>query len=182
MKVIDLYGDGAMQLFDIPKDPLELDSLGSTMTDKPARRAELRDWRAAVNGRYDELEERWVNSDQRPDSGPAQHHWPGMDLMRCATEQDYAVPGQTFWVNCSWRPDAPIRASLPLYVRFGSQVTTVRPLTKVWPTWKWRPGWSVDDGFAVPVPDDATAADLDIEVSWDDTDWVKVGHMPIILD
>lgn len=182
VKLIDLYGDGPMQLFNTADDPLEVNNLAGTLMDKGARRTELRDWRASVNGRYDELEERWVNHDQRPDASPAQHHWSGMDMVRCGMDQAYAVPGQTFWVTCSWRPDAPLRSSWPLYVRFGGAVTTVRPLLNVWPTWKWRPGWSVDDSFPVLVPAEATAGEMPIEVSWDDVDWATVGVMPVVLD
>jgi arylsulfatase A-like enzyme len=181
VKTIDLYGDGPMQVFDVAKDPTEQVNLASTVTDKPARRAALRDWRAAVNGRYDEMSERWVNADQRPDSTPAQHHWRGMDLIRCEPDQAYAVPGQTFWVDCTWRPDADLGAA-SLRVRFRGVESTVRPLTNVWPTWNWRPGWSIDDSFPVLVPAETTPGEVPIEVSWDGEDWVQVGAMPIILD
>lgn len=181
MKTIDLYGDGPMQVFNLADDPLEKLNLASTVTDKPARRAELRAWRAAVNGRYEEMSQRWVHAAQRPDSSPAIHHWPGMDMIRCEPDQAYAVPGQVFWVSCTWRPEANL-GSQPLLVRFRGVVSTVRPLTNVWPTWSWRPGWSIDDGFPVTVPAETTPGEVPIEVSWDGTDWALVGSMPIILD
>lgn len=181
-KVIDLYQDGPMQLFDTKADPTEEDNLAATLKDKDAERTAMRDWRARVNGRYDEMSARWVAEMQRPDDRPALHAWPLMDVVACHTEQDYAVPGQTFWLDCEWRPPQETRASLRVEARFAGTTVSSRPLPGVWPTWKWRPGWSVQDSIAIRVPDDAVAGTLPISISWDGQDWFDVGTMPIVPD
>ena len=181
-KVIDLYNDGQMQLFDVYADRFEIHNLASTLADKDAERRRLRDWRAAVNGRYDEMESRWVASMQQPDSSPALHSWPSMDLVSCTIGQPWAAPGQSFWVDCKWRPPQEIDASLLVMARFAGVEVSSRPLAGVWPTWKWRPGWTVEDSLPLRVPDDAAAGVLPIEVSWDGNDWFEVGSMEVVPD
>ncbi len=181
-KVIDHYNDGPMQLFDLHVDPFERTNLISETTDREARRAELRGWRSMVNGRYDEMVQRWLAHMQRPNDRPAQHSWPAMDMMGCTTTQNFAVPGQTFWLECAWRPPAEIVASLRVSVRFAGQLSHSRPLAGVWPTWKWIPGWTVADSVPIRVPDATVEGDFPIEVSWDGADWATVGTMPVMLD
>ena len=181
-KTIDLYTDGPMATYDLTADPLELKPLPATRDENEHHRTELRSWRDAVNGRYDEMLERWRAVMQRPDDAPAVHTWPLMDMLGCATEQGWAVPGQTFWLDCRWRATATIKASLRMSVRFGGVETSVRPLAGVWPTWKWIPGWAVDDSVPVRVPDDAVEGDLPIEVSWGGEDWAPAGSMLVQPD
>lgn len=182
VKTIDLYNDGPMQVFNILDDPMERKNLANDVESKEAIRVELRSWRDRVNGRYDEMLARWRASMQEPDARPAVHSWPSMDMMGCVTEQGWAVPGQTFWVDCSWRMPREVQASLRVFVRFGGKTRTVRPLAGVWPTWKWIPGWTVSDSVPVRVPDDALEGELPIEMSWDDQDWVTVGKMLVQPD
>ena len=181
-KVIDMYDDGPMQLFNVRADRFEVHNLASTITDKDAERRRLRDWRATVNGRYDEMESRWVARMQQPDSSPALHSWSTMDLVSCSTAQPWAVPGQSFWVECKWRPPQEIDASLRVQARFAGVTVSNRPLAGVWPTWKWRPGWTVEDSIPLRVPDDAAPGVMPIEVSWDGTDWFEVGSMEVAHD
>ncbi len=180
MKTIDLYEDGPMQLFDILHDPLELTAL--RLPSVTEARTRLRAWRDAVNGRYDEVLARWRASMQRPDDTPATHHWPLVDGMGCQAAQDYAVPGQTFWLQCRWRATSPIKQSLRVSVRFDDETASVRPFQGSWPTWKWNPGWTVDDSVPVHVPDNATAGTWPIDVSWDDSDWASVAQMRVLPD
>jgi hypothetical protein len=105
-----------------------------------------------------------------------------MDLVSCTTAQPWAVPGQSFWVECKWRPPQEIDASLRVQARFAGVTVSNRPLAGVWPTWKWRPGWTVEDSIPLRVPDDAAPGVMPIEVSWDGTDWFDVGSMEVVHD
>lgn len=182
VKTIDLYKDGPIQTFNILDDPAERKDLPIEHGAKAATRAALRGWRDRVNGRYDEMIARWRASMQEPDARPALHSWESIDLMGCVAEQGWAVPGQTFWIDCGWRISREVQASRRVSVRFGGTTRTVRPLGGVWPIWKWIPGWTVSDSVPVRVPVDAPEGELPIEVSWDDQDWVTVGSMQVRPD
>ncbi len=172
-KFIDHYADMAAQAFDLASDPEEKKDRAGTMTSSEvdALRAETREWRGRLVGRFAMAERIWEEQIQRPDDSPAVATFGGvLSLLGCDVPISPIAPADSVWVRCRWRADAPIpsswklRGTLRMGTRRGTNDWT--PANGAFPLWRWRTGWSVDDTFRVPVPDYMPTGKAEISVGW----------------
>ncbi len=174
VKVIDHYRDAAMQRFDLRADPLEKTDLREAVPadSLEAVGAELRAWRARVNGRYQAVRDRALAARQVADASPALATWGGkMDLLGCEIRTPEVLPAEAVWLRCRWRTNEQLRQAWRLDLRleggFSPVVTDVKPLDGLLPTFKWTPGLAVTDDVRVFVPPDATPGPADVFVGWE---------------
>jgi arylsulfatase A-like enzyme len=175
-KIIDHYRDQAMQVFDIASDPLEKQDLrGATPPDAlDAARADMRTWRARVNGRYEAVRARALAARQRPAavSEAPLATWGGkMDLLGCQLRTAEALPGEAVWVSCEWRPREVLKQAWRLDLRLEGPFEPVAahapPLDGLLPTFKWTPGTAYLDEQRVFLPPDAKPGFADVYVGWE---------------
>ena len=171
-KTIDHFRDAPMQHFDLAKDPLEQREIKLPAATFEATRAELRDWRARVNGRYDAVRAREIARRQVKDDRPAVATWGGkMDLLGCDVLTKEALPAEAVWVRCRWRTREVLkqawRVDLGLEGDFEPVVAEVHPMDGLFPTFKWTQGLAVEDDVRVFLPADARPGPATVYVGWE---------------
>jgi lipoteichoic acid synthase len=206
-KFIDHFRERPSQLFDLAKDPEERHDLASSTDPKvlQARRTDLRNWRAAVNGRYAARRESFLAGLQGPDDAPAKATWgDALDLVRCTTEKEAVEPADSIWVHCRWRLSSPLLQAWKVRYKLAGAFKTVyrasAPVEGMLPTFRWTPGVAVDDTYHISVPPDANPGDAVLKVGWksftgqrqtvqvpdgatesvDDEDFVPVAHITVL--
>lgn len=175
LKFIDHYRDQPAQVFDLAADPKERKDLGPTVDDAEIarRRAEVREWRARVNGHYEARHALAIDRLQGPDDGsPAIASWDGkLELLGCTPDQATALPSQAFWVTCRWRAKEEIQMNWQVQARltgrFKATEAEIKPLDGNLPTYKWRPGSIVTDQFRVYVPSSAKPGKATLALGWE---------------
>lgn len=169
-KVIDHYGDQPDQHFELGNDPLEDKSIPSQPGDLASRQTALRSWYGAVRGRYAERRRVWLETIQRPDSSPALARWGAVSLLGCEIDLAEVTPGEPVWVSCRWRAEQALTEPLTLVAQLdrAGQIAESRaaPHAGLFSMWDWRPGWSIDEWFAVTVPPTAAVGTATISVGW----------------
>jgi arylsulfatase A-like enzyme len=174
-KVIDHYRDQAMQHFDLDQDPKER---SDKRADLPAEalesaRADMRGWRARVNGRYEAVEARALAAAQTPDdTSPALATWAGkMDLLGCTVLTPEVLPAEAVWLRCRWRTNEALSQAWRVDLRLDGEFEQVNedlpPLDGRLPTFKWTAGLAVTDDLRVFVPPDAKAGQAHISIGWE---------------
>lgn len=173
-KIIDHFRDRSMQYFDVTTDPSERNDLRAELPAEAltVARAEMRTWRARVNGRYEALEARAIDTLQREDDAPALATWAGkMDLLGCTLLTPEVLPAEAVWLRCRWRTKQELaqawRVDLRLDGPFEPVVTDLPPLDGRLPTFQWTPGLSVEDDLRVFVPPDAKPGLARVSVGWE---------------
>jgi arylsulfatase A-like enzyme len=183
-KLVDNYRDGPMQYFTLQSDPRERhDRLLELPADAAeTARAEMRAWRARVNGRYDAVNAEALADAQRPDDSPAIATWAGtMDLLGCEIEEKSVLPAEAVWVRCRWRAKSEISQAWRIDARleggFDPVSSDLPPFDGLLPTFKWKPGIAVEDEVRVFVPADAKPGPAKISLGWE-----RYGNGAIGLD
>jgi hypothetical protein len=158
-KFIDHYRERPAEYFNLARDPLEkvsqLDVLSKE--EQATRVAELREWRARVEGRYQAAEARFLQEHPKQDSREALITWSKkMETLGCSLPRSRAVSGQTIWLDCSWRASALLDEGWQLRweVKIGEVLSsgTWFALDGQLPTWKWPVGLRIDDAVRVRLP------------------------------
>jgi arylsulfatase A-like enzyme len=178
-KIIDHYRDSPMQHFVLGTDPKEKED---KRADLPAEalasaRADMRTWRARVNGRYQALEARRLDAMQRPDDSPAVATWAGkMDLLGCTILTPEVLPAEAAWIRCRWRTNQELAQAWRVDLRLDGPgvetagepvVTDLPPLDGRLPTFQWTPGLAVEDDLRVFLPPDARPGPARVSVGWE---------------
>ncbi len=173
-KIIDHYRDAPMQHFELTSDPLEVEDRRTELPKEAlsSARADMRAWRARVNGRYEAVEARAVEQAQQPDDSPALATWAGkMDLLECTILTPEVLPSEGVWVRCRWRANESIsqawRLDLRLDGAFKPVVADLPPLDGLLPTFQWTPGVSVEDDLRIFVPQGAAPGPATVSVGWE---------------
>ncbi|MDP2317067.1 MAG: LTA synthase family protein [Pseudomonadota bacterium] len=178
-KIIDHFRDAPMQHFDLASDPKERTDLRSELPPEAlaSARADMRSWRARVNGRYEAVEARHLAAAQTPDDAPAVASWAGrMDLLGCTILTPEVLPAEAVWLRCRWRANQELAQAWRVDLRLeGSDVETwgepavtdLPPLDGLLPTFQWLPGVAVEDDLRVFVPPGAPVGPATVSVGWE---------------
>ncbi|MDP2307346.1 MAG: LTA synthase family protein [Pseudomonadota bacterium] len=178
-KIVDHYRDAPMQYFELATDPIEKADMRAELPPEAltSARADMRAWRARVNGRYQALEARSLAALQRPDDAPALATWAGkMDLLGCTLLTPEVLPAEAVWVRCRWRANQELAQAWRVDLRlegaeseklFEPVLADLPPLDGRLPTFQWTPGVSVEDDLRVFLPPDAKPGRARVSVGWE---------------
>ncbi|MFZ5477601.1 MAG: LTA synthase family protein [Myxococcota bacterium] len=172
-KFIDHYREMDPQRFDLADDPGEKRPVAMDAEEEARRIADARAWRARVNGRYEALHAMYLERIQRPDaSTPAVASWGEgkVEGLGCEATTPEVVPGEAAWIRCRWRAAEEISMAWRLHARLEGNFETVdanvHPVGGQLPTFKWRPGWVVEDELRVSVPMEADPGPATLSLGW----------------